>query len=265
MNPPVLSKKGQGFSTIHSPEEQDAFRQEIATRGFVHIPPEWNRRVLCDLDSYVRFARFWENLPLDRFMRDGGTYRRRRFGRFTLDVVAPGLEWDSDQVFVQSPAINQFAGGVQRRFEPLEPGFIEDPLFHSLVHGYANLLPTTDAVHRWRIEVHAIRIVARRVEAGNPNPEGIHRDGRDFVAQVFIARSPDVAGGESGVYNPAGRCLFSRTLCQPLEAIVVDDRRVLHGASLVYPGGEADTVTRDMFFINYSTGNDCGRPLPPST
>jgi hypothetical protein len=240
------------LSPIYPPDEQDALRQEIATRGFVHIPAQRMRRGITE---HASLARYWDNLPLDRYMRDGGTYRRRRFGRFRLDLDAALLAWDSEQGFVQSPDINRFAGGIERCFDPLEAGFIEHPLFRALVHGYATLLPAKEPRRRWSIEVHAIRIVARRSETGNPNPEGIHSDGRDFVAQVFIARSPDVVGGQSGVYNQAGQCLFSRTLSQALEAIVVDDRRVLHGASLVSPGGRADTVTRDMLFVNYSTVN----------
>jgi hypothetical protein len=252
MNHQLFDKEHQFLSPIYPSDEQEALHQEIATRGFVHIPAELMRRVS---GAHASFARFWDNLPPDRYMRDGGTYRRRRFGRFTLDLDTAVLEWDSDQVFVQSRDVNQFAGGIQRQFDPLESSFIEHPLFRSLAHGFANLLPVQEKSRRWSLEVHAIRIIARRSETGNPNPEGIHRDGRDFVAQVFIARSPDAVGGESGVYDQTGHCLFSRTLWQPLEAIVVDDRRVLHGASLVLPGGSAETVTRDMFFINYSTVN----------
>jgi hypothetical protein len=162
------------------------------------------------------------------------------------------LTRDSNTVFIQSAEINKFAGDIARHFDSLDPGFLTHPLLSSLIGGFVDLLPGRQTVRLWKIDVHAIRIVARSGEAGNPAPEGIHRDGQDFVAMVLIARSPDAEGGESRIYAQDRRCLWKHTLRHPLEAIVVDDRRVLHGVSLVKPGGEASSVSRDMLFLNFN-------------
>jgi hypothetical protein len=224
-------------------------RQELADNGFVHLAPARSLGVLGHSATWAGFAHFWDNLPLDRYMRDGGTYRRRRFNRFTFDMDAGTLVPDRNQVFYQSAQVNAFAGGMDRHFDPLESAFIGHPVFPALVRCSANVLP---ALPRWSVDVHAIRILGRKDQAGQPTPEGIHRDGQDFVVQICIARSADAVGGESGIYDPHGRRLFGGTLCQPLEAIVMDDRRVLHGASAFSPAGAADVVTRDMLFFNFN-------------
>jgi len=235
-------------------DAQTPLREALRSQGFVHLFASEAGYAADHPHAWAELAKLWNDLPQDQYMRDSGTYRNRRFGRFTLDRETGVLAPNPDAVFVQSAEINRFAGGIARRFAPLQEGFSNHPLFRWLVSWYAGLLP--DAGRFWSVDVHVIRITASRGQAGNPTPEGIHRDGQDYVAMTLLARGSNAVGAESGIYDQHKRPLFSHTLREPLEAILVDDRRVLHDASLLAPGGEADSVTRDMLFFNFNAKPD---------
>lgn len=238
--------------TASQRNRMDGLCQELRQSGFVHVLAGRHPYVLQHADLHAGFASHWEDMPVDQYMRDGGTYRRRRFGCFTLDVESGTLAEEAHRPFIQTAMVNSFAGGIERHFEPLTSAVCHHALFRELVHWFGGLLPRHDGVCLWDVDVHAIRITATKDQIGNPAPEGIHRDGHDFVAQVFIRRSASAAGAESGVYDQDGTCLLRHTLQQPLEAVFVDDSRVLHGASRLHTGPKGQTVTRDMLFLNYN-------------
>ena len=59
-------------------------------------------------------------------------------------------------------------------------------------------------VQAWHVEVHQFRIEARRGEAGQPTPEGMHRDGVDYVLVLLVNRR-NIASGVTSVHDLAGR------------------------------------------------------------
>jgi hypothetical protein len=243
---------GIASSTSSPSDRLKALSRELEVRGFIHVLHGNDPYSVEHCDRFADFATFWENMPLDKYMKDGGTYRRRRFGCWTLNSETGRLTPGTHSPFLQSAEINAFAGGVTRLFDPLEPGFRDHPLLHALVGWFFNLLPGKHEACEWGVDAHPIRITARMGEAGNPTPEGVHRDGHDFVALIFIRRSLEAEGGVSSIYDLERKNLFTHALRQPLEAILVDDRRVLHSASLLQAGGAARTVSRDMLFLNYN-------------
>ncbi|MET8129946.1 2OG-Fe dioxygenase family protein [Streptomyces sp. NPDC005065] len=60
------------------------------------------------------------------------------------------------------------------------------------------------------------------------------RSASAFVAQVLINRE-GITWGESQLYDRERTPIFRTTLLEPLESIVIDDRRVFHGVSGVTP------------------------------
>ena len=51
---------------------------------------------------------------------------------------------------------------------------------------FSRLVPETD---NWHIEAHQFRIEARVGEHGKPTPEGMHRDGVDYVLNLAVVKS----------------------------------------------------------------------------
>ena len=99
-------------------------------------------------------------------------------------------------------------------------------------------------------EAHQFRIEARPDAAGQPTPEGVHRDGVDFVIVMLVDRV-NIASGTTTMHAPDGKLLGSFTLAAPCDAALVDDERVMHGVTPVHPVDPARPAWRDVLVITY--------------
>ena len=235
----------------------EAIRYDLATQGYslfaresLALPEEARRDV-------VGFADTWNALPKDRYMRDRGRYRERRFGRFRLEPCRGALGRLPHTAFFQSEATNRFAGGVDRWFEPLQARMADHPLLRALIFRDFDLLPLTpdDRYRPWTVLVQQYRILASATEAGQPTPEGMHRDGFDYVAMHLISRH-QVEGGTSHVFDNGGSLRKSHTLEHCLDSLVVDDQAVLHAADPVVPVSTTVQGYRDMLILDYQRDRD---------
>src|SRR5688572_15780703 len=100
-------------------------------------------------------------------------------------------------------------------------------------------------VSGWHVEVHQFRIEARAGEPGEPTPEGVHRDGVDYVLVLLIDRR-NMARGTTTIHAADGRQLGSFTLTQALDAALLDDARVFHGVTPVSALDAAGAAHRDV-------------------
>lgn len=195
-------------------------------------------------------------LPVDRYLPGGASYRRRRFGRYRLDLSAAKLHDLPDRPFFQSADVNRVAGGIQRHFAPLAAATRHNRVLQRLIRFHAaRLHAVRPEVAAWKVYVHQIRIVASAGHSGKPAPEGLHQDGHHYVAQVLVARH-NVAGAESRVFDAHGRLVLGRTLTRPLDSLLVNDRSVFHEASDLHCLSDDAPAWRDMLLIDFNPHDD---------
>ena len=202
--------------------------------------------------DWPRFAASWDDLGVDAFMADGGRYRRRRFACFRAG--ADGVLRKPHQPHYQSRDYNPLNGGVQRWFEPVTDAIAEHPAMRAILETCRRLfdrlmLPGLRPAS-WHVEVHQFRIEAHPGEAGRPTPEGMHRDGVDWVLVLLVSRV-NVQSGETSIAGPAKEPLGSFTLTDPLDAAVTDDNRVYHGVTPVTPLDPARPAYRDVLVVTF--------------
>jgi hypothetical protein len=102
----------------------------------------------------------------------------------------------------------------------------------------------------WYVEVHQFRIAARAGEEGRPTPEGIHRDGVDYVLVLLIDRQ-NIASGVTTVHRLDGHQLGSFTLTDPLDAALLDDSKVAHGVTPIVPVDATRPAYRDVLVVTW--------------
>ena len=110
----------------------------------------------------------------------------------------------------------------------------------------------TTSAGTWHVEVHQFRIEARVGTPGHPTPEGVHRDGVDFVLVLLVSRD-NIVSGTTTVY--AGNPLGSFTLTEPLDAALVDDHRVAHGVTAIAPLDPSRPGHRDVLVVTFRSQN----------
>ena len=203
----------------------------------------------AELDA---LAGAWSRLPPDRYLRDGGAYRHRRHASYVFDV-APGTLCEAPhRAHWQPTDYNALHGGIERWFEPVEPGVAAAPAWRGLIAGLGRLFAAAcGAVERWYVEAHQFRIDTAQ-GIGRPTPEGAHRDGVDYVAVLLVARH-EVRGGETRVFEAAGPHGVRFTLDVPWTALLLDDARVIHETTPIQPAGTAGW--RDTLVLTYRRGS----------
>lgn len=225
----------------------------MQTRGFVLVPAEGMRPLAPDATgpTWATFVDSWNDLPPDQHMADGGRYRRRRFACFT--TTGRDMVREQHQAHFQHIVYNQLNGGVQRWFAPVTDALGVHPVTTWLVTLGAHVFSRAACratPPTWRVEMHQFRIEARSDLVGMPTPEGMHRDGVDWVLVTLVSRA-NVEGGVTALESAEGTSLGSFTLSDPLDTVFLDDRRVTHGVTPILALVPSKEAHRDVLVLTY--------------
>ena len=238
---------------------EPSLRAAVEADGFAFVHGASMRDILAPfgvLSDWPRFAESWDELEFDAYMADGGRYRRRRHAVFGSDAATHEILRKPHQPHYQSIEYNPVNGGIARWFEPIAPDVGDGPTMRTILafcrSFFGSLAPRVAA---WHAEVHQFRIEARPGEAGFPTPEGLHRDGVDYVL-VLLVRRRNIASGTTMIYGKNGDRLGSFTLADPFDAAFVDDGRVFHGVTPVVALDPAVPAHRDVLVATFAA-----RPL----
>jgi hypothetical protein len=235
------------------PTTSASLHASILDDGFAFVQGRDVRDMLAPFGSladWQAFAESWNRLDVDTYMADGGRYRRRRHAvyaaaRGTAVTRAP------HQPHFQPIDYNPLNGGIERWFTPIEPEIGAGASMMTVLAFCRSLFESlAPAIDRWHIEVHQFRIEARGSEAGRPTPEGLHRDGVDYVLVLLVSRD-NIASGVTTIHAADGRALGHFTLTHPFDAALVDDGRVAHGVTPVVAIDPARPAHRDVLVVTF--------------
>jgi hypothetical protein len=228
---------------------------QLLAKGYAALAPDavaaWagvSLISLCALQAY------WQDMPSDAYLKDGGRYRRRRHSSFVfkheqLHDVPHRAHW-------QPTTYNALHGGMNRWFEPIASSLQHEPTWQRLLSAFARcavaLQPLAHRNAQQCIEAHQFRI--ETVDGiGRPTPEGAHRDGVDLVAVFLLARH-QIKGGETRVFEAQGRSGERFTLQAPWSLLLLVDDRVVHESTPIQPTG-ADLGYRDTLVLSAKQGS----------
>jgi hypothetical protein len=226
----------------------------IERGGFAFVEAPEMRAVLGEagLRGWNEFAASWNDLGVDTYMADGGRYRRRRFAAYR--AAPAGILRKPHQPHYQSRDYNPLNGGIERWFQPVTEEIgchaVLDAILAMCHELFDRMTPASVRPLAWHVEIHQFRIEAQPGEAGRPTPEGMHRDGVDWVL-VLMVRRENIKSGETTIYDLAKRPLGSFTLTRPLDAALVDDSRVYHGVTAVEPLDPVQPAYRDVLVVTF--------------
>lgn len=234
----------------------DALLPALREHGYAALSPG-SVATLCGVEpgALAALAPSWDALPPDTYLRDGGNYRRRRHSCFVVDagpaqqaqarMVPPRAHW-------QSADYNALHGGMQRWFEPIAAEVVAQPAWARLLQSLGACCSRLRDAQPWYVEAHQFRIDTSD-GIGRPTPEGAHRDGVDFVA-VFLVARVGIKGGETRVFEAAGRNGQRFTLSAPWSLLLLDDSRVIHESTPIQPDHGHDHGHRDTLVLTYRRG-----------
>lgn len=208
--------------------------QSLKQKGFAVISAEDVAQISgVPLGQLMDLIPFWDDLPRDPYLKDGGRYRFRRHSSYeiereSLNMVPHRAHW-------QSVDYNALHGGIERWFEPSQLALTNNAAWQALLLGLGRLLSGLKPVKTWFVEAHQFRIDTTD-GIGRPTPEGAHRDGVDFVA-VFLLNRVGIKGGETRIFEARGSAGLRFTLSQPWSLLLMNDESMIHESTPIQPIG----------------------------
>ena len=236
--------------------DTSSLHDQLQHDGFAFATADIMRNLLeaQTLSDWTTFAASWNDLEPDAYLAARGRHRRRRHAVFSADATGEILR-EPHQPHYQSLTYNALQGDIQRWFAPVQPAIADGASLRRILAFSRELFGAlAPATHHWRIEVHQFRIEARADEAGEPTPEGVHRDGVDYVLVLLIDRS-NIESGTTTIHAHDGSLLGSFTLTHALDAALVDDARVCHGVTAVTPLDPTKPAHRDVLVVTFKAAN----------
>lgn len=228
-------------------------RSEIAQNGYsvlrtddLHISDELRQ-------SWLSLTIDYADLPADDFLPGGARYRFRRYGRFRFSPSDGALARMPHEDYFQSAEINPVTGGIIRKFAPLLDTTFGNRFLHELIRFDFAQFPIEDAAQLkedWEVHAHLIRVTADLSERGHPTPEGIHRDGANFVT-VHLAELVNTRGGAVSIYDDDRRLLATFRLEKVLDSYLFDDAKLWHAAEAIVPSTPAHGAIRSILTFDY--------------
>lgn len=197
--------------------------------------------------AYQRFCQSWNQLLPDPYLRDGGRYRLRRYSVFHWQQGK--LKQLPHEPHYQSSYHNAVHGGFNRHFRAWLPTTVANPVFKKLIT-WSVAQFSANPQQLWRIQAHQFRIVASALEEGRPTPEGVHKDGADYILIMLLDRH-NVQGGVSHIYNNQMQALGQCTLSGSADLLLVNDHKVYHGVTPILPEDKSQAAWRDVLVLTF--------------
>ena len=236
--------------------------ETIGGSGFAFLQAETTRAEMLrhgSLDDWDAFAASWNGLELDTYMADGGRYRRRRHAVFSVIAGSAAINPAPHQPHYQGLEYNTLNGGIARWFSPMVPEVVQSRSLATILRFCRALFDDLLPASSWHVELHQFRIEAHPEAAGRPTPEGMHRDGVDYVLVLLIDRQ-NIRSGVTTIHDVEQHLLGSFTLARPLDAALVHDRLVYHGVTPVEPVDPAASAHRDVLVVTFRRVADPSDP-----
>lgn len=246
-----------------APSPPPTIQQEIAERGYSLVKAA-DFALTPDLEAaWAALRADYETLPADEYLPGKRHYRFRRYDRFRFDAATGQLDVLPHEDYFQDTTINHVTGGIVRKFAPLLPATLTNPFLHWLIrHDFAQFPLRTPEQARgiWQVDVHEILVKAAPHSDAHPTPEGVHRDGAEFVT-VHLAALDNAAGGLVTVYDDDKQPLQHFQLQRILDSYLFDDARLWHGVTPIVSADGINAGVRGILTFDYHYHSDGLRGL----
>lgn len=158
-------------------------------------------------------------------------WRRRAIAGFLVKKNNAG-DWDIFeeplQKFKQKSLLNNGWDyrAFPRQFDAIDKKITTHPLYQNLLIGVINLVyGINKTITQLLIKTHHIQVVVGQNNQGLCVPEGIHKDGSDYIISALVIERENIIGGESYIYRKDKRTIAFHHCLQPGEGLFQEDEK----------------------------------------
>lgn len=185
--------------------------------------------------------------------KDGG-FRLRRYSVIELRTSFWNAKTEAEithmnhRDFKQDKEFNKHQGGMTRSFEEIEEEVLQSEAMKEICLTFKNAF---NMIEGQEIEIHQMRVITcgELFVHGTPvSPEGVHRDGFDYIAMVGVNRY-NIDGGELLVYENKDSKPFIVRELEDGEIVMLRDNELWHNASPISKIDKSHEGHGDWFIL----------------
>ena len=128
------------------------------------------------------------------------------------------MNWKSDQYFFESGLNDYYSKSYgdyrkeERVFPLLESSYIKNKFVVDLISKSASMaiINNKNNINELDISLHQVRQICYPNILSHNSPEGIHRDGADYIISALVMNRKNIEGGESIIYNEKKKFCFNK-------------------------------------------------------
>ena len=209
----------------------------------------------------------FQHLPDDPYLTQNMDHptRQRRYANYELKVVDPytfDLRVTDKDIFEQNVTDSR---GAPRQFDRLQEHILNHEWLLSFITQTSALAHLQECKKRdicilkspiktLTVDVHQVRQICYPGLGSHNSPEGIHRDGADYIVSAFVVNRVNVKGGETIVHDEDYNEVYNDKLLKG-EGMFQEDRKQLHYVEPISPQTTKDPESlglgfRDIFGID---------------
>ena len=186
-----------------------------------------HKLILNHQNDIFNFKQSYNNLPID-IETNGYPTRLRRLAKYHLVL-------DNNKYDIYHNKCSKFKQEVTdsrkelRNFEQIEQKYINSELIIHLI-GQTSLLSIINSKKKIKsidISVHQVRQMCYPNITAHNSPEGIHRDGADYIVSALIINRSNINGGMSIIYDENKKKIYESILKEG-EGIFQEDKKLWH-------------------------------------
>ena len=181
------------------------------------------------------FMQSYNNLPPDKYVLESKIddidfpTRSRRYAKLNIDVQ------DNYEYLITNTRSTVFeqnvddSRSIKRVFEPINESYLCHTWLVEFVTHITALSVLNHNYHKGNrliknvdVHLHQVRQTSYKDHDAHNSPEGIHRDGADYIVSALVINRNNVVGGESIIYNGYKQMIY-KTILEGKEGIYQED------------------------------------------
>ena len=180
------------------------------------------------------FMRSFNDLPPDKYIPNNPVTRSRKYANIKINVTDNYeyvLKYNGNNIFRQEVDDNR---GVKRQFELIDPYHINQAWILNFMTQISalsvlnnNYYKDDTRIREIDVHLHQVRQTTYPEISSHNSPEGIHRDGCDYIVSALVIMRNNITGGESIIYDKNKKTKY-RAILDDQEGIYQEDTEQWH-------------------------------------
>ena len=183
-------------------------------------------------DKYILMNSF-KDLPIDLKNSKGFPTRCRRYANYNVDInkkyidhTSININYTGKQTFIQNVDDDR---KNPRKFECIDKNIRNMHFFNEFLKNsvYLTINNSNIIPEKLNLHVHQKRQICYPYVDSHNSPEGVHKNGSDFIISAYVINRSNIIGGESMIYDNDKKLIYKNTLNID-NGIFQDDKSLYH-------------------------------------